>query len=288
MHDKLRWVVMALLLVSSLFISMHSIQGMDIRVSIDRETHGQVELPVIMYHSILKDSSRHGSYVLSPTQLESDLQYLKENGYTAISVSELIAYTSDPFASLPEKPVLLTFDDGFFNNYTYAYPLLQQYDMKAVFSIIGVHTDNAGDALELNPAYDHLSWPYIKEMYLSGRVEFANHSYDLHTIDSNRIASTRKRGESLGNYKQIFCRDALALEKLFEENLGSRSTIYAHPYGLITNESMDFIEDMGYLASFTCTEGINTISKGGSLLGLCRYNRPSGISSQRFFARVLS
>ena len=64
---------------------------------------------------------------------------LQVKGYTAITVSDLLAYVQDG-ADLPEKPVMITFDDGYYNNYIYAYPLLKQRGMKAVVSIIGSQT----------------------------------------------------------------------------------------------------------------------------------------------------
>ena len=70
-----------------------------------------VEVPVVMYHSMLKDEARHGQYVISPEEFENDLQYLQSHGYTTILIEDLIAYTKG--GSLPEKPVLLTFDDGY-------------------------------------------------------------------------------------------------------------------------------------------------------------------------------
>lgn len=253
----------------------------------DLEGHGAVVLPVIMYHSILKDPSRQGPYVLSPCQLEKDLQYLQEKGYESVSVAQLLDYVHDPFASLPEKPVLLTFDDGFYNNYVYAFPLLEQYGMKAVISIIGLHSDGVTGLEPLNPTFDHLGWAQMEEMLDSGRVELGNHSYNLHTIDAKRIASTRRRGESLENYKEVFCQDARKTQALFEEHLGWTTPIYAYPYGLISAESLDFLEEMGYSVSFSCAEGLNTLSKGQSLQLLKRYNRPSGIGSERFFSQIL-
>ena len=70
-----------------------------------------VRVPILMYHSILKDSARQGKYVISPAVLAADLDALQVKGYTAITVSDLLAYVQDG-ADLPEKPVMITFDDG--------------------------------------------------------------------------------------------------------------------------------------------------------------------------------
>ena len=100
----------------------------------------EIILPIIMYHSLLKDEKYQGKYVLSPDLFESDLKYLEQNGYTTIVIQDLIDYF-DKGTPLPEKPIMLTFDDGYYNNYLYAYPLLKKYNSKAVISINGFYTE---------------------------------------------------------------------------------------------------------------------------------------------------
>ncbi len=90
----------------------------------------EIELPIIMYHSMLKDGS--GKYIISPDTFEEDLQYLKDNGYTAIHMQDLLNYVNKGTA-LPEKPIMLTFDDGYYNNYLYAFPLAKNTKAKLLF-----------------------------------------------------------------------------------------------------------------------------------------------------------
>ena len=95
-----------------------------------------VPVPIVMYHSVLKSSKQLGKFVITPTELENDFKYLQANGYTAITMTQLINFVYDG-NPLPQKPVIITFDDGYLNNYTYVTPLLEEYDMKAVISIVG-------------------------------------------------------------------------------------------------------------------------------------------------------
>ena len=136
-------------------------------------TAGGVEVPVVMYHAILKDEARHGQYVISPDEFESDLKYLQDHGYTTIFIEDLIAYTQG--GALPEKPVLLTFDDGYYNNYLYAFPLAQKYHSKFVLSPIGRYTDLYTDTPDENAYYSHCTWEELREMARSGLVEVQNH-----------------------------------------------------------------------------------------------------------------
>ena len=70
-----------------------------------------VELPILMYHHIHKSSSQWGDHVVSPQTLEGDFQYLTAQGYTAVTVADLTAYTQNG-TPLPKKPIMITFDDG--------------------------------------------------------------------------------------------------------------------------------------------------------------------------------
>ena len=85
-----------------------------------------VELPVIMYHSICDKAP--SDYSVTPEQVESDMRWLKEKGYTAVSAEQVIAYTENR-GQLPEKPVMITADDGFYNNLSQLVPLLEKYDI---------------------------------------------------------------------------------------------------------------------------------------------------------------
>ena len=95
-----------------------------------------IKVPIIMYHSVLKDPSKSNDYVISPIDVEKDFIYLKDNNYTTVFISDLINYVYDDIP-LPKNPVVITFDDGQLNNLEYVLPLLKKYDMKANFSVVG-------------------------------------------------------------------------------------------------------------------------------------------------------
>ena len=93
-----------------------------------------VFVPIIMYHSVKEHTGYDGDYAVSPETVENDLKYLKDSGYTSVSVSDIADYVyyNKP---LPEKPVVITADDGFYNNYSDLLPIIEKYDMKATVSV---------------------------------------------------------------------------------------------------------------------------------------------------------
>jgi peptidoglycan/xylan/chitin deacetylase (PgdA/CDA1 family) len=252
-------------------------------------TKDSIAVPIVMYHSIMKSSNEMGKYVITPTEFENDLMYLKNHGYSTINMTELINFVYDN-AELPPKPVIITFDDGNLNNYIYGKPLLHKYEMKAVISIIGQYTElfSKSTLPTKDPNYAFVSWEQIKEISHSGYFEMQNHTYSLHSITKSRNGAKRSKGESLENYKSILTSDTVKLQNKLTEVTGITPNTFTYPFGSISIESKDILKALGFKATLSCTEGVNFINRNKSdvLFGLKRNNRPHGISSQTFFKKL--
>jgi hypothetical protein len=245
-----------------------------------------IEVPIIMYHSILKDPSRSNKYTVTPTVLEEDLKYIKDKGYTTVTITDLISYVYDN-KPLPKNPIVLTFDDGHYNNYGYLFPLLEKYDMKAVISIVGSYTDKFTETDEANLNYSYLRWKDIKELMDTGCIEFQNHTYNLHSNTGKRIGTKKIKGETDEHYKNVLEEDILKLQQEFKENTNYIPQCFTYPFGGISNASLDIIKELGFKASLSCEQGINKLTKNpNSLYLLKRYNRPSYISTYNFFQKI--
>ena len=249
------------------------------------EEEPKVRLPVLMYHSILKNPSSAGKYVISPDTFENDMKYLKDNGYTSILSDELISYVKNGEA-LPSKPVMITLDDGYLNNLTYVLPILEKYDMKAIISVVGKYTERFSAEDDHNPSYSHFSWEDINTCIASERIEIANHSYDMHN-QSPRKGTMKKHGESAEEYEKALCEDILKIQQLLKEHCNITPKIFTYPYGAVSDASVDIIKNLGFEISFGCCEKVNEIARDeNSLYLLCRFNRPSGISTEKFMQKI--
>lgn len=131
-------------------------------------------LPILMYHDVTDGPTSDNPMVVTTEKLEGDLCWLKENGYHTILPQELTE--GEP---LPEKPVMITFDDGYVSNYRLLFPLLQKYQMKAAICLIVSLTDKDPEG------HGHLTWDMCREMQASGLVEIASHTYALHNLEQN-------------------------------------------------------------------------------------------------------
>lgn len=242
-------------------------------------------VPIFMYHEVKPAKTRKD--VITPYEFESDLKYLKASGYTAINMTDLINYV-DGKGSLPGKPIILTFDDGYYNNYVYAYPLIKKYNVKIVLSIIGKNTDDFTEYPSKNIDYSHVTWLQINEMLDSGLVELQNHTYNLHSISKKRFGCRINEGESLTHYDKVLTDD---IEKLQDEILSETGKVpntFTYPYGKVSKESYPIIKKMGFRASLTCDYGVNIITKDKSVLyGLKRVCRVHGVPIKSGLANVM-
>lgn len=242
---------------------------------------------IVMYHHISADKNRLGNYVISPEQLENDFRYLTERGYQTITVRDLYAI-ADRQKTLPEKAIMITFDDGQESFYRYAYPLLQKYHFTAVLSLIGRYTEQFSAVDDHSIAYSHVTWNEVKEMAESTIVEFGNHSYNMHGNDGvGRSGVTKMKGETSEAYAKALNEDIAEFNRLFEKNVGFIPNIYTYPFGRFSEETAEIIQKNGFSAAFTCFEKrVVPFSDEDWLFHLGRFNRPSGKSSEAFFKKL--
>lgn len=246
-----------------------------------------IRLPIIMYHSLLKEKSRSGKYTITPDTLKQDLEYIKSNGYTTINMEELINYVYND-GTLPEKPIIITFDDGYYNNFGYVIPILKELNMKAVISIVGEYTDTYSESGEANLNYGYIRWEDIKNAMQEETIEFQNHTYALHCNTKGRNGASKKKGESIEQYKKIFSTDLMRLQNEFKEYTDYVPSTFTYPFGSVEKCSTDIIKELGFKASLSCSSGINFITKNeDSLFLLKRNNRPANITTENFFKKIL-
>lgn len=273
------------LIVSALLLCFMLLSGVAIYAMAQGEEADGVRLPVLMYHSVLKNPSAAGKYVISPDTFEADMKYLKDNGYTSLLSGDVISFVKEG-VPLPEKSIMITLDDGYLNNLTYVVPLLEKYDMKAIISVVGKYSEEFSESGDHNPNYSYFSWEDIKECVASGRVEIGNHTYNMHSQNSRR-GSMKKRGESDEEYKKVLTGDVMKTQALLMENCLVEPKVFTYPYGAVSNVSVDIIKQMGFEMSFGCCEKVNILTGDENELYLmCRFNRPSGIGTQEFMKRI--
>ena len=241
-------------------------------------------LPVVMYHSIT--DFPNGDYQVTKEQFAQDLYYLRANGYETVSVGDLYAYTEGK-GELPEHPVMLTFDDGFYNNLSTALPLLEEYNMCAVGSIVGYYTDETAEKDPHVDRYSYLTWEDVRILEQSGRIEIGSHTYQLHS-NEQRAGCSIMYGEDPEQYQNMLRKDLKKLQERARTETGKAPIAFAYPYGFICKESIPVLKELGFLCTFSCREQGNYIIRDSNCLyGLDRYNRSPDYDTEEFFTKIL-
>lgn len=245
----------------------------------------EIFLPVIMYHSITDDYSKVNDYTVTVKQIENDLEYLDRHGYNTVVTEDLISYING--GALPENPVIITSDDGFYNNACYLLPLLEKYDMKAVISVVGYYSEVLAENDPHIPEYSYLTWEDITALSNSGHIEIANHTYNMH-FDNGRKGCSRLFGESYDDYADALFADIGLCQTLLSINCGISPAAFTYPYGAVSKESIPILKSMGFSAAYSCYEKPNYITRDPEcLFTLDRYNRSGLTSTEEFMSRLL-
>ena len=234
------------------------------------------QVTVLMYHHL---SQEGGSEVNLPVSLfEEQLRALRDAGCTAVTLEDLYAYVEQG-TPLPEKAVLITFDDGYESNYDLAWPLLEKYGMKGTIFAIGVSVGKDTYKGTSCPMKAHFTYEQAREMMDSGVISVQTHTYDMHQWPPYEEGPAREgavplEGESQADYEAAVRADLKRAREEMEAATGYPVTALSYPNGLYTPASQRICLELGFRATFTIEPRTNTVVKGlpQSLYGMGRYN----------------
>lgn len=187
-----------------------------------------VKVPILYYHSV--DELEANEVIISPQKLKEELQYVLAQGYTPITLTEFNNYLVNN-QPIPEKSIMITFDDGYMDNYTNAFPILKELGIKATIFLMTVGVDEGY----------YLSSDQIKEMINYG-IDIQSHT--VNHLHLNELSYDEQLAE-LKNSKE------------FIENITHREVIaLAYPYGDYNNDSIRAAKAAGYTLCFTTNNGL--------------------------------
>jgi len=194
--------------------------------AVDTYANGS-KIVVLNYHKV---DNMNISLSVLPADFDKQMEYLKENNYHTITPDDLYDSLENQ-KELPENPVLITFDDGYVDNYKNAYPILKKYGFKAtIFVITGF--------MDVQPNY--ITWNQAKELEANGI------SIESHTV--NHKSMTELSNEQLWQ-------ELTQSKKALEEHLGKEIKYIAYPTGTYNLHIAQMVKDAGYKAAFTIKYG---------------------------------
>lgn len=210
-------------------------------------------VPILMYHHLAEEGD--GKDIISADVFEEQIKALSDAGYTAVMFSDLYDYVHSG-KELPEKSVVITFDDGYMSNYTLAMPILEKYGMRATVFVIGVSFGRDTYKDTGVPIIPHFGASEAREMISSGIFDIQSHSYDMHQVDKLddgiiRAGITQLEDESDEDYVSALRADCAAMDELFVETFGRRAEVFAYPYGFKSSMGSIILRENGIFATVT-------------------------------------
>lgn len=233
------YLVVLLILVIVLFSIRYSWWRKNISYSYPR---------VLMYHMISKhlpkNKSKFNRLRVKPNEFEKQLNWLSKNGFQSFTLSELI-----DLEEVPEKSVVITFDDGYEDNFSKAFPLLKKYGFKAtIYIVLNRFEQNWATDKDLNQSSNELnsermlSNEQIKEMIDSGLIEIGSHTLDH--INLPKLSNEEKIRQIKESKEKI--------EEIFNITCNS----FAYPFGFFDKDSVKIVEEISYSNATTTVNGV--------------------------------
>jgi biofilm PGA synthesis lipoprotein PgaB len=240
---------------------------------------------ILAYHEV-EDTDPDQTFVsVSTDHLIEQFAWLSENGYQPVSIDQILAANQGK-SDLPDKAVLLSFDDGFRSFYTRVMPLLRAYQWPAVLAPVGIWLDTPetekvkfGDIETDRDRF--LTWEQLREIADSGLVEIGAHTDNLHRgVPANPqgnllpAAAVRIYDQSSGRYetdeefKQRISADVEAITRKIERATGKRPRVWVWPYGAESGETLKIVQDHGYQMALNLDTGL---ARASSLFNMSRY-----------------
>lgn len=246
-------------------------------------------VPILMYHSFCEDDEPV-SGAITASSFENNLKALRDKGYTTVLYEDVISYV-EKGGDLPEKPIIISMDDGYENNISIAAPLLEKYGMCAVISVIGVSEGKSVYKDTGTPMTPHFSLEdeRLKEYIEKGVLDIQSHSYDMHKVDDEahdglfcRRGVGQMDGESEKEYVSALIEDYLRIEKLICDALGKKPNVYTYPEGVNSQLSEVVFHSLGAKVTVGTEPGISEIVRGipQSLYLLKRINVYVGLETE--------
>jgi peptidoglycan/xylan/chitin deacetylase (PgdA/CDA1 family) len=197
------------------------------------------EIPIIYYHRVIKDSSEAGNHGIYVTQKQFDehLRYLKSKNYKTVTFDEALKLKKE---NRIDKNVIITFDDGYEDNYLYAFPILKKYNFNAEIFLVAGLAQNDWDRKDNEPVARMLNTDQIKEMKKYG-IRFGSHT--LAHKDLMKCGAEDKEAEIAGSKKTL------------EDKLGFEIESFAYPYGNYDNSIITLIQQAGYKYGYATDNG---------------------------------
>lgn len=194
----------------------------------------KINIPILCYHNL--NPTKPGSMNLTPVKFESQIKWLKDNGFTFIPLKEAVAYLKGERASLPPKSIVITADDGWSSVYEYMYPIIKKYKIPVTLFIYPETISSGKHAM---------TWAQLKELQQTGFFDIQGHTY------SHPNFKHAMKNMSSEKYEKFVNNELAHSKQILEEKMGTKIDFLAWPFGIYNDYLEQQAKNAGYVMAFT-------------------------------------
>ena len=255
-----KWIVAALAALLGLCVLLAV-------VAVPRTPAAQTaDVAILMYHAFTEDEADTGSLYTPASEFARQLSALRDAGYTSVGYADLIEFVNGD-GRLPEKPLLISIDDGYQNNLDLAAPLLETYGFCANIAVIGVSIGRTTYKDTDIPITPHFSLEDARPWIERGVLTVTTHSYDMHQIaavdgDDCRRGVLQMHGEAEPDYIAALTQDYTRAQEQLAGLPGTPLPVFTYPFGAYSELSERVLQELGVQVTVTIANGANRLVKG--------------------------
>lgn len=247
-------------------------------------------LPVLMYHHF--DETSTADTVVTPDRFREQMTALKARGYTTVTLPQILAFVTDG-TPLPEKPLLITMDDGYTSNLTAAAPILEELGFCATVFVIGINEGEDTYVHSGNPLYPaRFSYEEAAKWAEKGVLDLQCHTFDMHQLASygfsGRDGLLPLKSEDPNAYQTALREDLQLFRQRRTGQVSTELLALAYPFGFFDARADAVLQEAGIRFTFTVIERKNLLRQGdfSCLWNIGRYNVTDGWSGEALADRL--
>lgn len=247
------------------------------------------KIPVLMYHILLH--GRNDVISVDPERFREQMLAIRSAGYNSITDYELAAHLENNHP-LPDKPILITFDDGYKSTYTEAFPVLKELGMEATVNVIASRIFES-PSTQHPDEFEKITWTDARLM--EGTVTIQGHTWDshhkkmdLHNTNKGVISGRLAYGietESQSDFEKRVLADFVLSKRIIEEKMGYKVVSLAYPYGQYSADTISLAKKAGYKLAFTVEAGL-VQKESAKLFELNRITADGAYSGEELLAVI--
>ena len=235
--------------------------------SLSAFANDKTNIPVLCYHNL--NPTKPGSMNMTPNKFESQIKWILDNGFKIVPLKEVVEYLKGSRTTLPEKSVVITFDDGWKSAYTYLFPIVKKYHIPVTLFIYPETISTGKNAM---------TWDELDEMQKSGLFDVQSHTY------SHPNFKQEKRHLSSQAFEKFVVTELAKSKKILEEKLGHKMTTLAWPFGIYDDYLEQEAKNAGYEMAFSIDA--RAANRSDPSMAQPRFMIVNGLSTKRFISII--